>query len=91
MKSFFIIGSQHEVSTALAKDSQLSVFDPEDLNITMAPIDNNFDARRAQVLNALTRDIDVMENQESRLLNSALEEYHNSLKQAVEARMHHTA
>lgn len=74
----------------LTKESQMSVFDPEDLNLTMAPADNNFDARRAQVLNALTRGIEIMENRENEFLHSALEEYHTSLRHELSSRMHRT-
>lgn len=78
------------MSSALARESQMSVFDPEELNLTMAPADNNFDARRAQIINALSRNIEDMEQYESTILHAALENYHTQLEHEVSQRMNNT-
>lgn len=83
-------GNSPEISTALTKGSQMSVFDPEELLLTMAPADNNFDIRRAQVLNAITHDIEDMEQEENHLFHGALEQYQHSLREELASRMHET-
>lgn len=81
------VPDNEEYNAALGQDSQMSVFDPEELNLTMAPATNNFDARRAQILNAVTKKLEDMENEENAMLTNTLETYQAGLKEAVNQAM----
>lgn len=83
-------GQTAEVSTGLVELSQMSLFDPEELLLKITHADNNFNIRNDQVLNALTRDIEVMKQEEIHLFLDALEQYQHLLQEEIASRMHGT-
>lgn len=78
--------SQAELSSVLARGG-IGTFDPEDINITMVPPDNDFETRKNHLWNVLMMGVEQMEGFESIILDQSLEKYQNSLKQEISITM----
>ncbi|KAG5871968.1 hypothetical protein JTB14_030470, partial [Gonioctena quinquepunctata] len=72
---------QEEVEMALRTESQMTVYDPEDLNTTMAPRTNNLEVRREVFFNTFNRELAEHEEDENAEVHEILQQFHRQRRQ----------